>query len=94
MTLSRAGTRRLEALEVSYGCERGTSPACGLHILERGPLAKEERFHRAVAAVSHPAAQAALDGLTLDEGAETHALHAAGNHQSDSGHPQVNSRMT
>ena len=41
------------------------------------PAAGKHRLDRAVAAVAHPAVDAALERLVLDEGAEADALHAA-----------------
>ncbi len=40
-------------------------------------VAREHRLDRSVAAVAHPAFDAALERLVLDEGAEADALHAA-----------------
>ena len=40
-------------------------------------VAGEHRLDRAVAAVAHPAFEAARERLVLDKGAEADALHAA-----------------
>src|SRR5437016_11824275 len=82
----RAVVGRIEAIEPAHRGKRGSAAAGSLHIPKRGRIADEERFHRAVAAVAHPAAHAALAGLALDEVAEANALHAARYHDADGGH--------
>ena len=62
---------------------RGERPApAGLDHRRAHVVARtgEHRLDRAVAAIAHPAFEAALERLVLDEGAEADALHAAAHH--------------
>ena len=91
----RSSSRALALIErIDAGGER-PAPAGFDHVGDHFVVAREHRLDAAVAAVAHPAFEAAPERLVLDEGAEADALHAAAHdHVADDAHASSPASMT